>query len=209
MESDLENLEDCLQEIFDKYHIKKININKISDSEFRNTGICYYLQHDEIYIENIPTINISESIFQDIQKIKNAISKRIGQKLSISGGSTYWIIGLGADMMYNTFENNATGDLNIEDLEGCLQEILDKYNIKKSNPDDWPSPLYPNYYISKALSNAIEFDECKSIFHDLYEEILKIKPTIEKRIGREILIRKHRKYPGSAVPYSDFYIKIL
>ncbi len=95
----------------------------------------------------------------------------------------------------------------LEDLEDYLQEIFDKYHIRKSQPTGQESDMDilsgPIYYTKVDINGneSLFLDNLEfKFYYNLLEDIRKLKPTIEKRLG----------YPIGIFPdqYIDF-IKIL
>lgn len=96
MENIMEDLEDYLQEIFDKYNI-------VPWAEAATEKSAYYIglnpntfgsKDGEHYLEilNIPTRDIYQKIFSDITSAKGLIEKRLGLDIRIQNGSDLHMI---------------------------------------------------------------------------------------------------------------------
>jgi len=87
---DVEDLCDYLQEVFDKFGIRKRPQN--DDSDIDNPIIEWYYDDETIFIDNIPTENGLESEIRDeLKRIKPTIEKRIGEKLLFSIGQNGYV----------------------------------------------------------------------------------------------------------------------
>lgn len=81
----------------------------------------------------------------------------------------------------------------LDDLEDYLQELFDKYHIKKSigiSPDHihyWVNYVNNSIYIESIEKGGTRLDKSKKWFK-IYEEILRILPTVEKRLGLQLEI---------------------
>ena len=92
----------------------------------------------------------------------------------------------------------------IEDLEDYLQEIFDKYHIKKIGLGDTPPMIYTTYkvcsssmginFIRRDYINIFETDASPNTGQinkksRLYLELLAMKPYLMKRLGQELDIK--------------------
>lgn len=89
----INDLSDCLQEIFDKYKVTHdFNFRNYDYINWRISGVN---GRHYISINNIPTALIGNKILTDIEKIKNIIEKRIRYKIVITSSgrwSGYYIL---------------------------------------------------------------------------------------------------------------------
>lgn len=237
-DKNIENLEDFLQEIFDKYHIPFLDP---TDKSFNRIQMCYYImdrQNDRrgfgfngsICINHIPNIDIYNNIWSDIHKMKNNIEKRLLLKIEIvrDVNRNKWITISIPDFYVQGFLRNISENfwskadaerlkrrINfdkkyepiMDDLEDYLQEMFDKFLIKKA--DVSPTNLHgfsnidksDNFYRiyknnksffvpkDKAFQVPILSIELDISYYDaVLEYLFKIKPMVEKRLGREIEI---------------------
>jgi hypothetical protein len=101
-----------------------------------------------------------------------------------------------------TEDDHYTSD--IEDLEDYLQEIFDKYHIKKIDLEDTPPMAYPTYkvcssnlginfmkrdYISIFETGAVPWTGQVNKKLRLYTELIAMKPFLMKRLGQELDIK--------------------
>lgn len=134
----IHDLEDCLLEIFEKYDIKKEKHDIESDELDYNN---YFINDDSELVIEIQSVDDSMDIFQrsshiritlqklysDILSIQNVIEKRIKHYISIRKR----ISCLGISIEEELNESNKFRP-DIHDLEDCLQEVFDKYNVSYS-----------------------------------------------------------------------------
>ena len=91
----------------------------------------------------------------------------------------------------------------IEDLSEYLQEFFDENNIfyNDSSSDSWKIDFQNNpiFFIRIDILSSIENEKSGlSKYQKCYNELMRIKPQIEKRLEKEIIIEK--KYPGPNNP---------
>ena len=89
----MEDLCDYLQELFDKFSIKKHPQN-----ECRIEEIYWYHYRGSIFIENIPaesseSVNVNK-ILNELNKIRHAIEKRIHRELFFGVGQNGYVSGI-------------------------------------------------------------------------------------------------------------------
>lgn len=107
------------------------------------------------------------------------------------------------------FNESKSREEQIELLEDCLQEIFDKYHIQKIDIGDVPPMTTPTYKI--LLNNFVnipkidifvDYPSLDSITHienhKLFYDLLNIKKSIEKRLGRELDIET---FPSSSTTF--------
>lgn len=199
---DLEDLEDYLQEIFDTYAIHKRPENESDAEDLHASGGSYYwLSQPKYNYITIEKLGYKKSrVIDDIMKAKSNIEKRLKREIVIENSpmKTDWL-GIGIKKFHwddakkrqaQQQKNEAYGGIHgiddfVEDLEDYLQEVFDKFDIKKSTADE--SPLYPNYYIEKDRTASITIVECGDKLKELIiKELSRIRPLIEKRLNKKI-----------------------
>lgn len=202
--SDLaKDLEDSLFEVFDKFQIKRgdpnkyfsWNTHKSVDGHFIRIGQISHTQRPPQILDDRgnPIYGLKAEIYQEILKLKPRIERGIKNEIEIisrSNAANNWIDIFIVDE-YLKFNEEWIDDFLKEkliDLSDCLMEVFDKYNIVERKPsfnrsEDIDRDAY--WYVSNAVYiNNISYGEKDKIF----EEIERIKPMIEKRVGFKIFI---------------------
>lgn len=201
---DLNNLSDCLQEIFDKYKIKESELSV--PCWFKSTHhINNWTPNFHISIHT--TTEIHEALINDILKSKKNIELRISYKICIIDNNDYIII-VNKKYSHNyytmgkLYENNNINN-NINNLEDCLQEVFDKFNITKLNrhqgeyyPDANDSKKTQLYYCIGRYSDeygdvdnyGILIGYGKDELTEVKKSIISKRKLIESRLESEVYI---------------------
>ncbi len=212
LDDEANDLEDYLQEVFDKYGIVK---TKMSDTP---TQASYYINSkNQIDIDNILDYNgkvdyrMTSVIYNEIMRIKPTIEKRLGTEIEVEMETEFKSIDSGGYInITNTGKkidkyNEGKTRYNMEDLEDYLQEFFDRFNILKikNTQDLWDagdrlcyiadkySIVIENIPIPEMFGNVGEKGrrDPKEIMDELVKELNEIIPNIEKRFGFYIKIK--------------------
>jgi len=215
----VENLEDYLQEIFDKYHIKSVSKDDIFLVQTNKNNNIYCVDERKITIrcKEHPWSERprdSDIIEEDIDNIISILEKRMGCKIYtnyLESGYRYIILIPEIKNIKNihTYENfihpmfpvsNSKSRERMESLSEYLQEFFDKNQIKKREENITLMPgLYwhidKNFIYIRNRSVDDKFPD-ESEYDKLYDEIFEMRSYIGKRLGRSINIYQYTTFPG-------------
>jgi len=88
----------------------------------------------------------------------------------------------------------------INDLEDYLQEIFDKYSIKSfMTPPVFHNGKWHDCPYYRKFENFIHINNTEEIFKNLLQDVIKLIPTIEKRLGHQIEIEYYGHKRGNKI----------
>lgn len=225
--NDLENLEDYLQEVFDEFHINKVNC--VIDSTLTKLPV-YYL---EVYQNRICIDNLKETsmlrgenptrfdVLEYTMRRKSMIEKRLGMPIDLKF--------LGRNSIYISVEDpviienldKSKSNTQMEDLEDYLQEFFDKFHIEKVETIEELQNKNKLCYIASEgaivienipvpMSSASGFtfnqpEKEKQMMETIRKELVEILPTIEKRLGAYLSFDPHPYGGWLSIDIVDLY----